>query len=131
VTIIRGLTIKINEASINKFSNLPLGIPWDKEERQEVVNSKKAFFLHNEKPDEDKNGIKRERLPNPGKEVSYHIIKYITCEGRMSVVYSYHFILLHQLRHLPNQELLMNLSIPYFLLQSLKEMSLKVQRGKQ
>jgi len=49
----------------------------------------------------------------------------------MSVVYAYHFILLHQLRHLPNQETQQKLIIPYFLLQSLKYMSLKVHRGKQ
>ena len=49
----------------------------------------------------------------------------------MSVVYAYHFILLHQLRHLPNQEPCQNLSTPCFLLQSLKEMSLKVQIVKQ
>jgi hypothetical protein len=49
----------------------------------------------------------------------------------MSVVYAYHFRLLHQLRHLSNQEPHKNLSIPYFLLQSLKEMSLKVKKGKQ
>jgi hypothetical protein len=65
MTTIRGLTIRINEASINNVSNLPLGIPWDKEERQEAINAKKTFFLHNEKPDEDKNGIKRESLPHP------------------------------------------------------------------
>jgi len=55
----------------------------------------KSFFLHNEKLDEEKNGIKREILPHPWKEVAYHIIKYITCEGRMSVVYAYHFRMLH------------------------------------
>jgi hypothetical protein len=116
VTTIRGLVMRINEASINRVSSLPLGLPWDKEERKESINAKKAFFLPNEKPDEDKNDIKREILPHPWPEVAYHIIKYITCEGRMSVVYAYHFILLHQLRHLPNQEAHQNLSIPYFLL---------------
>jgi hypothetical protein len=65
VATIRGLTIKIKEAFINKISSLPLGIPCHKEERQESINAKKAFFLHNEKPDEDKNGIKREILPHP------------------------------------------------------------------
>jgi hypothetical protein len=80
-----------------------LGIPWDKEERKEAINSRKAFFLQNEKPNEDKNGIKRESLPQPWMESTYHIIKYIPCEGRMSVVYSYHLRLFHYLIYLPNQ----------------------------
>jgi hypothetical protein len=71
-----------------------MGLPWDKEERQEATNAKKLFFHPNERPQEDKNGIKREILPHPWPEVAYHIIKYVTCEGRMSVVYAYHFRLL-------------------------------------
>jgi hypothetical protein len=46
------------------------------------------------------------------------------------VIYAYHFILLHQLRHLFHQNPEENLRIPYFLLQSLREMSEKVQKGK-
>jgi hypothetical protein len=42
-----------------------LVFPWDKEERQEAINAKKEFFLPNEKPNEEKNGIKREILPHP------------------------------------------------------------------
>jgi hypothetical protein len=95
VTIVRGLVIRINEASISMVSSLPLGLPWDKEERKEAINSKKAFFLPNEKHDEEKNDIKREILSHPWPQVVCHIIKYITCEGIMNVVYSYHFILLH------------------------------------
>jgi hypothetical protein len=62
--------------------------------------------------------------------VAYHILKYISCEGRLSVFYAYHFRLLHQLRHLSHQKLKEILIIPYFLLQSLKEMSTKVKGGK-
>jgi hypothetical protein len=131
VATMRGLIIRINEASIKKVSSLPMGLLGIKRRGKKSINAKNEFFLPNEKPDEDKNGIKRESLPHPWPEVAYHIIKYITCEGIMSVVYSYHFRLLHQLRHLSNQEPHKNLSIPYFLLQSLKEMSLKVQKGKQ
>jgi hypothetical protein len=130
VTIVRGLVMRINEASISKVSSFPLVQPWDKKERQEAINAKKALFLPNENLDEEKNDIKRESLPQPWLEVAYHIIKCITCEGNMCVVYSYHLRLLHQLRHLPNQEAHQNLSICYFLLQSLMEMSLKVQKEK-
>jgi len=53
MTTIRGLTITIHEASISRVSSLTLGIPWDKEERQEAINVKRAFSLQNEKLDED------------------------------------------------------------------------------
>ena len=43
---------------------------------------------------------------------------------------SYDFRLLHQLTSMYHQQLKKNLSIPYFLLQTLREMSAKVQRGK-
>ena len=100
--MVRGLVMRINEASISKVSSLPLVLPWDKKERQEAINAKKALFLPNENMDEEKNDIKRESLPQPWLEVDYHIIKCITCEGMMSVVYAYHFILLHQLKNIPN-----------------------------
>jgi hypothetical protein len=45
VTTVRELIIEINEASINIVSSLFVGLPWDKEERQEAINAKKAFFL--------------------------------------------------------------------------------------
>jgi len=95
VSKMRGPIIIINEASINKITSLHMSLPWDKEERQKAIIAKKTFFLPNEKLDEDKNGIKRESLPHPWPEVAYHIIKYITCEGMMSVVYAYHFRLFH------------------------------------
>lgn len=66
---------------------------------------------------EDKNGVRRASLSYPWNEISYHLIKYISCEGRYSVVYGYHFRLLHELRFgidtLPENKL----NIPYFLLQ--------------
>jgi len=39
-----------------------------------------------------------ESLPYPWDEVAYHIMKYISCEGRLIMVYGYHFTLLHDLR---------------------------------
>jgi len=47
---------------------------------------------------EDKNGVRRASLPYPWNEISYHLIKYISCEGRYSVVYGYYFRLLEELR---------------------------------
>jgi hypothetical protein len=88
VTKVRRLVIRINETSIRRVSSLPLALPRDKEEMKEAINSNKAFFLPNKKPHEDTNGVKMEILPLPWLEASYHIIKYNTCEGRMSVVYA-------------------------------------------
>ena len=79
---------------------------------------------------EDKNGVIRGRIPYPSNEVSYHLIEYISCEGRYSVVYGYHFRFLQELRFgadIPPQN---RLSIPYFLLQSMIDMNIKVQEGK-
>jgi hypothetical protein len=61
---------------------------------------------------ERQNGIKRESPPQPWPKVAYHIIKYISFEAIMNVVYAYHFILLHQLRHLSHQQPKNNLIIP-------------------
>jgi hypothetical protein len=120
IIIVRGLEIHVDEATINRVSCLPMDFPWDKDERQEASDDKNLFFLSYEEPIEDKNGVKRERLPEPWPEVAYHLLKYITCEGRLSVVYSYHFIFLHQLRHLFHQNPKENLIIPYFILQLLE-----------
>jgi len=85
------------------------------------------FLLEGEEPTEDKNGVRRESLPYPWSEVLYKLIKYISCEGRYSVVYGYHFRILKELRFgletCPHQRL----NIPYFLLQSLINSSIKVK----
>jgi hypothetical protein len=122
VTTIRGITIRVNEASISKVSSLPSAFLGTKKKgKKPLMPRRHSSFLMRSLM--KKKWHKKETLPHPWQEVAYHIIKYITCEGRMSVVYAYHFILLHQLRHLPNQEPHLNMSIPHFLLQSLKEMS--------
>jgi hypothetical protein len=56
ITVVRGLEIKVDEASISRVSNLPMGLPWDKEERQEATNAKKLFFHKNERPKKTKMG---------------------------------------------------------------------------
>jgi len=55
---------------------------------------KRKFFLEGEEPIEDKNGVMRDSLPYPWSEVGNQIIKYISYEGRYSVVYGYHFRIL-------------------------------------
>ena len=60
--------------------------------------AKRKFFLEGEKPIEGKNGVRRDNLPYPWSEVGYQLIKYISCEGRYSFVYGYHFRILEELR---------------------------------
>ena len=56
-------------------------------------------------------------------------MKYITFEGRFSIVYAYHFRLLTELRHRIDPPVEQKLSIPYFLLQSLMECATKLKEG--
>jgi len=93
----RGVTIEITPEFINKITSLPLGLPWSKEEKLLGQVAKKTFFQPNEHPVEDKNGIKRTCIPYTRDEVSYQIMKYISCEGKYNIVYGYHFRLLHEL----------------------------------
>lgn len=86
------------------------------EERRQGNNTlaKNKLFLEGEEPMEEENGVRREIIPYPWSEVSYHLIKYISCEGRYSVVYGYHFKLLQELIFGENTPLQNRLSIPYF-----------------
>ena len=57
-------------------------------------------------------------------------MKFISCEGRLSVVYGYHFMLLNELRlqgELPFEQ---RLSVPHFLLNAITDMSHKVGERK-
>ena len=105
--------------------------PWDKEDRKPTSNSINLFFLSYEEVEENKNGVKREILLEPWYEVAYHLLRYITCEGRISMPYAYHFRFLHQLKNFLHEKPEENISIPYFLLQSLREMRTKVKKGKE
>jgi len=104
-------------------------MPWDKEERKLGQKAKKEFFLPEEQFSEHKNGVQRASLQPFWSEVSLQIMKYITCEGRFSIVYGYHFRLLTELRHKMDFPSEQKLSIPYFLLQSLIECGTKLKDG--
>jgi len=60
-----------------------------------LSQARKVFSLQNEKPMEDKNGVRREILQYPWDDVAYYILKYISCEGRLSIVYAYMFSFLY------------------------------------
>lgn len=59
----RGLTLEVAPELISHVAGLPLGLPWSKEERSLGQAAKKAFFLPEEHPVEDKNGVRRASLP--------------------------------------------------------------------
>jgi hypothetical protein len=69
-------------------------------------------------------GIARISLPPPWDIVALGIQKFLTCEGRYTVPFHYHFRILSHLRH----RHLMN--IPYFLYGMLQQMAAHVQKSK-
>jgi len=127
--IVRGLTIDLTLDFISRVTTLPLGIAWRKEDKADNQVAKRKFFLEGEEPTEDKNGIRRDNLPYPWSKVGYQLIKYISYEGRYSVVYSYHFRMLEELRFGVETPVHQRLNIPYFLMQSLIDSSNKLREG--
>lgn len=71
-----------------------------------------------------KKGVPRSWLMHPWDEMVYILQKFVTCEGRYSIVYLYHITLL---LHIKKQCII---SLPYFLLQSLTKMSKTIQKQK-
>jgi len=53
---LRGLTLRLTPQLISKVTDLPMEVPWDKEERKLGQKAKKEFFLPEEQYSEDKNG---------------------------------------------------------------------------
>ena len=119
--------MEITPEFISRFTTLPLGLPWSKDEKPIGQAAKKNFFQNNETPVEDKNGIRRVSIPYRWDEVIYQVIKYISCDGRHNIICGYHFKILHDLRYGMDNPAPQKLSIPYFLLQSLIDSSTKVQ----
>lgn len=116
-TVVIGLLNKITPEVISIITTLPQGMPWRKEDKATRTFSKKNFFLRDEYLMEDKNGIRMEILPYPWNEVSYLILKYIYCEGRLNIIYGYQFRLLYELRFREEIPIYRRLSVTYFLLQ--------------
>jgi len=129
-TMVKVLSIEISLEVIGRITTLTLGLPWRKENKGNIQIAKEKLVLEGEEATEDKNGVSRESMPYPWNEISYHLMKYISCEGRYSVAYGYHFKLLSKLRFRANTPPQNRLSIPYFLLQSVIDMSIKAHEGK-
>jgi len=79
--VVKGLLVEITPEVISGNTTLFLGLPWRKEDKGNITLAKKSFFFEGEEPIEDKNGVRRERIPYPWNEVNYHLIKYISCVG--------------------------------------------------
>lgn len=129
ITQVKGLHIILIEQVKSLVIGIPKGLKWDKDDKEFIGRDKNTFFRLYETYKEHNNGIKRDTLPKPWDEGAYLIIKYLTCAWRLCVVHAYHFRFFHQLRNLYYQKLEQSIIIPYFLLNLLIEMSLKVQAG--
>jgi len=97
-TVVIRFSISPSPETISRVTTLPIGIRWSKEDKEVCVKTRKNFFILKEKPVGDNIGVRRESLPYPWDEVAYHIINDISYEGRLSMVYAYHFRFLHELR---------------------------------
>lgn len=95
ITKVKGLKITLNEEVLSLVTGIPKMKKWEKDGSESTGKDKKDFFRLYETYKEDKNGIKREILPETLDEVAYFVLKYLTWEGRLSVVHAYHFRLLH------------------------------------
>lgn len=93
-TIVRGQIILVDENLISLITGIPKGRPWDKDDRALNNRAKISFFRSCKEYEENKNGIKRESLPYEWGEVAYHIMKYLTYEGRFRIVYASYFLIL-------------------------------------
>jgi len=80
----------------------------------------KNFFLQDEQPIDDKNRVRMENLSYPSDEVAYNVLQYISCEGRLNIVYEYHFIFLYHIIFQVHFLIQERLRFPRFLLQSIK-----------
>jgi hypothetical protein len=66
--------------------------------------------------------VPRSWLQHPWDELVYIIQKFVTCEGRFSIVYLYHIKIL---QHLKGEKIL---NMPYYFLKSLSKMSMSIQK---
>ena len=69
-------------------------------------------------------GTRQNSVPIPWGEVALRVYKFITCKGRFSLVFDYHFKILNHLRHHKY------ISMPYFMWKSLELMRRMVKGSK-
>lgn len=129
-TIMMGIVIHLNKIIISKVTTLPQGVIWRKEDKTKSIPTKKNFFLPEERPIKAKNRVRRNILPYPWDEASLYILKYISCEGRLSVLYTYDFRLLYELIFQTGLPISSRITIPHFVFQSIVGMIQRMREGK-
>ena len=123
-TIMLPLILQGTQRAITEVTGLPRrGTRWFGK-RKRVMQIEELFVQGEELLQHKRHGIAITSLPPPWDTVSFGIQKFLTCEGRYTILYHYHFKLLAHLRH----GHLIN--IPYFLYGMLKQMASHVQRAK-
>ena len=127
---VMGLNIFVDEEIISQINEILKGQRWDRDDRSWNLRVKNSLFKPQEQYEENRNGVKWESLPKNWVNIAFYIMKYLTCEGRLSMVYSYNFIILHQVINLGHQPPHHRLCISHFLWHSLFEMGERVKSGK-
>jgi hypothetical protein len=119
--IVGKLLMLVTEHSMSKSCRLPVGRErWWKKENV-VMDFVNQFLIPEKQNPNWKKGIPHSWVKKEWHTALLIIHKYITCEGRFSLVYLYHIrLLIHINGDYP-------LNLPYFLLKSLSKMSKRVQ----
>lgn len=119
---VRGLKLEVREEVTARVTGLPVeGKRWIN--RKVNDPSLKGDFLQEEESlVKKRKGIDRLSLPQPWVDVALYLIKYITCEGRETIVFNYHFPLLNHLRH---QQMI---NLPYLLMGNIRHMAAAMKK---
>jgi hypothetical protein len=123
-SMVKGLPIDFSEQEVAEVTGLPQsGIRWFGKWKT-IMQTEQLFSRGGEVLQQRGHGISRILLPPPWDIVSLGIQKFLTCEGRYTILFHYYFRLLSHLEH----KHLMN--IPYFLYGMLRQMAAHVQKSK-
>ena len=96
---VRGLKFQEDELTITRVSRLPQ-IGERRFERCVPIKPLIDTFLESgELVQGTEKGTRRDSFPTPWGEVVLYVCKFITCEGRFSLVFANHFKILNHLRH--------------------------------
>lgn len=119
---IKWIEVDVLELTIENFSRLPIvGEEFPKWGHD--ITTRNKFALPREKIDSSSQDIRQLSLPWLWNSIVIYIIKYLTCEGRQSLLYTIHFKLISHFYY--NQ--LVN--VPNFLFHLLKRVSIEFKKG--
>lgn len=97
--VVKGVPINFSEQAIAEVTNLPLcGTRWFGK-RKRVMQTEQLFARGGEVLQQRGHGIARISLPPPSDTVALGIQKFLTCKGRYTILFHYHFRLLSHLQH--------------------------------